>query len=296
MAPLQVYAVIVCYHPAIDRVAHVCAELQSAGVRCVVVDNTEDSYLDGQLALEDGHLIVVGENAGIARAQNVGVRVAIDNGADAILFLDQDSLIDGDCVLSLAGSLRRGEPMVIAPVCLDEASGDELPAVELGKCGLPAPVYAAGQEGPRSVDIIISSGTLATREALAIAGPMDERLFIDFVDTEWCLRCRRGNVPIQLIPRAILRHTVGTRSFTRGPLTVLVHSPTRCYYQIRNCFLLFRMKHVPFAFALHQTAAVLVSRLLLLLATGRVAYARAYAAGVLDGLRGAVGKREVSLD
>src|SRR5690606_6704007 len=139
--------------------------------------------------------------------------------------------------------------------------------------------------------IVISSGTLATREALVTAGPMDERLFIDFVDTEWCLRCRKANVPIELIPGAVMRHRVGNRSLRRGPLTVLVHSAGRCYYQIRNCFLMFRMKHVPFVFAVHQTAAVLVSRFLLLLAMRRMAYAQAYASGVFDGLRGIVGKR-----
>jgi rhamnosyltransferase len=90
----------------------------------------------------------------------------------------------------------------------------------------------------------------------------------------------------------VLRHSIGTRSISVGPFTVLVHSPTRCYYQIRNCFLLLRKRHVPLAFALHALVTVLASRTLLLLMTrNRMAYARAYLAGLRDGCRGFGGRR-----
>jgi rhamnosyltransferase len=150
----------------------------------------------------------------------------------------------------------------------------------------------SGGRGNRAVDVLISSGTLATRAALAVAGPMDEQFFIDFVDTEWCLRCRSRDIGIEVVGGAVLHHSIGARFVRVGPLTVLVHSPVRCYYQIRNCFLLLRQPHVPRVFALHALVTVLASRILLLLfATDRMAYARAYGAALRDGFRGFGGRR-----
>ena len=75
----------------------------------------------------------------------------------------------------------------------------------------------------------------------------DEGLFIDSVDSEWCLRCRSKQIPIHVVPAAVMRHRVGNRSIRLGRFTILQHNPTRCYYQLRNCFHMMRRKHVPFA-------------------------------------------------
>jgi rhamnosyltransferase len=264
-----------------------CAELLAAGVTPLLVDNTEQSDLADSAAMAGCRLIALRENTGIARAQNVGIRAAIDSGAEAVLFLDQDSRIDRACVSVLRSALDNGKAMVVGPVCVDETTGIELPAARLGRYGLPKPVPALGGSGNQAVDILISSGTLASRAALVSAGPMDEQLFIDFVDTEWCLRCRSRDIGIEIVRGAVLRHSIGARYLRIGPFTVLVHSPARCYYQIRNSFLLFRKRHVPRAFALHALVTVLASRILLLLfATNRMAYTRAYVAGLRDGFRG----------
>lgn len=287
---MKLFAVIVCFHPDPARVRETCAELQAAGALPILVDNTEESYLDRE-GLVGCRLIALRENKGIASAQNVGIRTAIDAGADAVLFLDQDSRIDRACVVALRTALSAGPAMVVGPVCVDETTGIELPATRLGRYGFPRPVLTLGGDGNRSVDVLIASGTLATRTALAAVGPMDEELFIDFVDTEWCLRCRSRAIGMEVVSGAVLRHSIGRRFVRFGPLTVLEHSPVRCYYQIRNCFLLLRKPHVPRLFALHALVAVLVSRALLLLFTAdRTAHGKAYIAGVRDGLRGLGGR------
>lgn len=289
---MKLFAVIVCYHPDSARVGDICAELRAAGVIPLLVDNTEQGYIGNCAAVAGCRVVALQKNTGIARAQNVGIREAIEGGADAVLFLDQDSKIDRGCVAALRTALNVGRAMVVGPVCLDETTGIELPATRLGRYGMPKAVLMSGGCGNRAVDVLISSGTLATRAALVAAGPMDEQLFIDFVDTEWCLRCRSRDVEIELVGGAVLRHSIGARFVRMGPLTVLVHSPIRCYYQIRNCFLLFRKSHVPRVFALHALVTVLASRILLLLfANDRMAYARAYAAALRDGLRGRDGPR-----
>lgn len=293
---MKIFAVIVCYHPDSARVAAMCGELRAVGIVPVVVDNTERSDLGEDAAVLGGaRVLALNENHGIARAQNVGIREALDSGADAVLFLDQDSRIDRGCIAALTAALASGEALVVGPMCVDEETGIELPATRLGRFGLPTAVSVAGRGGNRAVDALISSGTLAARAALTAVGPMDERLFIDYVDTEWCLRCRSKKIGMVLVGSAVMRHSIGAGFVRVGPFAVLLHSPQRCYYQIRNCFLLLRMRHVPKAFAWHALVTVLASRaLLLFFASPRKAYFKAYAAALRDGLRGLGGRRVFS--
>ena len=126
--------------------------------------------------------------------------------------------------------------------------------------------------------------------AKRIANQPDEGLFIDFVDTEWCLRCRSKQISIRVVPSAVMHHRIGSRSISLGVVTVFVHSPIRCYYQLRNCFHLFRKRHVPFVFALRETASVFSNRaLLLLFVPNRSAYVKAYFRALRDGAKGVTG-------
>jgi len=89
----------------------------------------------------------------------------------------------------------------------------------------------------------------------------------------------------------VMRHRIGSKSIDVGFLTVFVHSPARCYYQLRNCFHLFRKGHIPFLFALRETASVFLSRaLLLLFVADKSTYVKAYFRALRDGARGVMGR------
>ena len=123
---------------------------------------------------------------------------------------------------------------------------------------------------------------------------MDERLFIDFVDVDWCLRCRALGVPVVVVPDAVMAHAIGDR-VVRAPFGVyrgIVHSPVRTYYKIRNSLLMMGRPHVPAAFAIHQTLSALTHNLIqLALVRERTRYLRVFVAALADGIRGVTGKR-----
>jgi rhamnosyltransferase len=151
-------------------------------------------------------------------------------------------------------------------------------------------VHHRNSSEPYPVDVVISSGTVATVEAFEIAGLFDEDLFIDFVDTEWCLRCRSKMIPIRVIPTAVMENRIGSRPFSFGFGTVFVHTPTRCYYQIRNCLLLFRKRHVPVLYAIRELVGIFYNRILLLfIVDEKASYLRAYSCALIDGFRGVTG-------
>ncbi len=283
-------SVIVCYRPDLGALRRLCEALQADSPNVVLVDNTERPYLDERQLPQGCRLITLGFNSGIAHAQNVGIDAALADGADAVAFFDQDSSVSPGLLLTLLSALDRDASAIVSPRYFDADTGATLPSLRVNRCGLSRAVHRDASAPTYPVDVVISSGTVATKRVFEVAGKLDESLFIDFVDTEWCLRCRSKNVSIRVVPSASMRHRIGSRSIDLGVTTVMVHSPVRCYYQIRNCFHLLRKRHVPRLFALRETLSTCLNRaLLLLLVSDRRRYGRAYWYALRDGIKGVTG-------
>lgn len=290
---MKTWAVVVAYRPSPQALASMAATLEADAIRTVIVDNTpayERVPLEG---LPPGcEVLSLGRNAGIAHAQNEGIAHARSRGAQCVVFLDQDSRIQAGFVSALAGALVPGRPGVVGPACFDAERGFEYPPYRFGRRGLARPVSMRDVAGPQAVDLIISSGSVATVETFDVAGAMDEAFFIDYVDLEWCARCRAHGVPIHVLPHVQMKHSIGQRSFDVGPLRTFVHPPARAYYRVRNAFLLLRRRHVPKAYAVREIAAALVHHLLLLPRVSRRGeHLRVGLLGLSHGLRGVTGAR-----
>ncbi len=151
---------------------------------------------------------------------------------------------------------------------------------------------SGGRLTPYRVDIVIASGTAATRPALTAAGVLDEGLFIDLVDTDWCLRCRAHGVPIRVVPEAVMRHSVAPRPTMPASLACSCTPPYAVTTKFAIACCCFASPDIPFLFALRETVGIVVSRVLLLFfVANRSAYLRAYLSAIKDGLAGVTGRR-----
>lgn len=289
---MKIFSVIVCYNPDVKNLMQLCQALIAGQSAIILVDNTEESHIFACEDFPECTLIALGENTGIAHAQNIGIKYALKDGADVIVFFDQDSKIENDFLSSLLTPLRAGEARVVAPVFFDNDKGYEFPSFRLNRFGLPVKVYRGNKSTPYDVDVITSSGTAATAVTFNIAGLMDEDLFIDLVDKEWSLRCRKKKIPIQVVPTAVMRHSIGEASINLGLMRGFVHSPERCYYQIRNCFLLFKKEHIPILLAFKEILSACIHHIILIaFVKNRVLYIKNYFLAILHGIRGVVGKK-----
>lgn len=284
---------IVCYEPDVLKLSQLCHRLNNT-CEVILVDNSEISYLSDLQLFDNCSIIIPGGNTGIAYAQNIGIKDAIKNDAEVIVFFDQDSVIDDNFLALLIEPLESKIPGIVAPVYYDYDSGFEYPSFRMTKYGTVNKIFTNGEVDPYFVDIVISSGSAATVEVFDIAGLMDEGLYIDFVDTEWCLRCRKKNVPIKIVPKATMKHSIGVGSINLYFITVIIHSPIRCYYQIRNCFHLFRKDSIPILYAVKETMSVLLNKLLLLLfVKNKLTYISNYMTAISNGILGVNGKKVV---
>jgi len=284
------FAIVVTYHPRQDVLGRLVSSLNAGECRVIVIDNTPGPL---QFDLPGACTVArLGDNFGIARAQNVGIGMARDAGALALLFFDQDSTVQPGLVEQLVSRLDVHKPQVVGAVYFDDREGFECPAYKLNQIGYPNKISTGTNTAPFPVDVRISSGSAITAVTFDVAGLMDEGLFLDYVDIEWCLRARARGVPILVDPASSMRHAIGDKTVEVGSLRVFVDSPVRTYYRMRNALLLLRKKDVPVIFAAKEITSELVHHFLqVLLVADRMQRLNAYVLGMWHGLRGVSGRK-----
>jgi rhamnosyltransferase len=257
---LSIAAVVPAYHPNPTRLRRALELLVPDCRHLFVIDNGGLApALDGWSERPAGlQILGSGVNLGVAAAQNLGIRRAIESRADAVLFLDQDSLPRPDMVRSLADACAE----LIAGGCNVAACGpryhepgsDNLSGfVRFGGLGLrlvtpPAPGAMV------ECAFLISSGMLVPVETLEKTGCMEEDLFIDHVDTEWCFRAAEHGFSCFGVGSAVMEHELGRqrkRLWLGRWRQIPNHPPERNFYLVRNTLWLARRDYIPLACKLH---------------------------------------------
>jgi len=173
-------------------------------------------------AMQNVRFIPLRKNRGIAAALNIGAERARADGFRYLLTMDQDSLPDP----SMVDAMRR--------YIID---GEEF--------GILSPVYQLSTGGPlnvhtgiRSIESAMTSGNILDLQAFAAAGTFCEKLFIDYVDHEYCLRLPSSGYRILQVQDAVLHHSWGAlqqRSVFGFRFSTSNYAPFRYYYLVRNC-------------------------------------------------------------
>lgn len=297
----MIVAVIVTYHPVLEKLVDLLAALAPQVSASVIVDNGSGTDMRGCLqSVRSGavELVALEGNLGIAAAQNIGISRARTMGADYVLLSDQDSVPDGAMVMELMAAIEKmrvsGTQVACAgPRYLDTRQQNPPPFIrvrglrlERCKCTTPDSVVP--------VDYLIASGCLISMAVLEQVGGMREDLFIDYVDIEWGLRARRFGYQSVGVCAAHMAHSLGDHPIHFLGRQLPLHSALRHYYHFRNAILLYRETWLPLNWKLVDGwRLVLKYGFYTLFAKPRLEHFRMMSLGILHGLLGRAGKFEV---
>lgn len=198
---------------------------------CTVLDNgsTDDSQAQLAARCPEARWLANGTNLGYAGGNNAGLRDALARGREAILLLNNDTVLQAGGLAALRRELADSPGAAAVSPVVDFAAR-------------PGEVYAAGgryhwsgypvlcRERPEraaSVPWLNGCAILFRAEALAEVGVFDERFFLLFEDTEWGERAVRAGWDLRVVPAARLLHE-GSRSFGSS------RTPLYQYYYTRN--------------------------------------------------------------
>jgi rhamnosyltransferase len=234
-----VCAVVVTYHPDAGfpaRLNRIIPQVQAT----FIIDNASSPAEFAMLraAATQGAVTVIGnsENLGVATALNMGARQALAEGFRWALLLDQDTEVDPDIVASLLaahGSCPGGDRIAIVGSRFRDPRGQRPE---------PIPLDAKGELW-EEVESAITSGSLLSLRVYSAIAPFRDEFFIDYVDTEFCLRARAAGYRIIVTRSPHMSHSVGAPTSHKLPWTTKWtsnHSADRRYYIARNDTVLLR--------------------------------------------------------
>jgi rhamnosyltransferase len=301
LSQTKAHAVIVTFHPEGERFVAELRALASQVAAIVLVDNGGPDSKVGELLranpIPGCVLLAQRTNNGLAAAQNAGIQRALSAGAENVLLLDDDSMPGEGMVELLLRAIgeaaARGEKVAAAgPRYVEEQSAAESYFQRYSAFGARR-LRCANQTEVLRTDALISSGMLIPAAVLRDMGTMDESLFIDHVDTDWCMRARARGYELIGVCAASMSHRLGDKPSRKiAGRRIFFRSPDRHYYMFRNSILLYRRRHAPLGWAVGD-AAKLVATILVIAAfcAPRAQHLAAVAGGIVDGFRGRAGPR-----
>ena len=256
----------------------------------MVVDNCSSNFdqtAQQIAACPSTQLVRLDRNHGIAYAQNIGLRKALAGDYEFALLLDQDSLPDDGFVEKSIRAFATLDPdgrsiAAVAPSYIDSGTGYLYPFVRFSRFGVhtfrPSGRYA-------DVSLIIASGSMLRLRLLPSVGMMNESLFIDHVDTEWCLRVHAKGFRLVGVADNYMQHSVGDATIRILGRNLPAHTHRRRYLSTRNLFYLIFPVDAPRQWKVKEAVTSLLKLLLTLpYLESRAAHVRSYVLGVHDGI------------
>ncbi|HFE48143.1 MAG TPA: glycosyltransferase family 2 protein [Chromatiaceae bacterium] len=294
---MSVCAVVVAYHPDIAALRKLSDNLHAQGATVIVVDNTPPQSARVPRPALDARWLSQGGNSGIASAHNRGIEAALAAGHAHVLLMDQDSQPAADMLARLLAAeqalLAAGQHVAaVAPVFEEPRQRVSSHFIRLQGWRIRK-VHCRHADEHVAADYVISSGCLIRAETLREVGPMEDALFIDYVDIEWGLRALSRGYRSFGVCAARMLHELGEAPaglpFSRRK-RYPVHSPLRHYYHFRNALLLYRRDYVPIAWKFNDGWRLLLKfGFYSLMTPPRLAHFRMMLLGVWHGLRGRAG-------
>ena len=209
--------------------------LRYTGTRVVVVDN---GSTDGSVAAirrdpaNDGvEIVEANSNLGYAGGNNLGIRHALDRGADFVLVLNNDTTVDPMLLDELlAAANRQPDAGCFGPWIYYMHDQERLWFTrsdwDPAKSAFTAPgkgcLASELSSAPAATDYVCGAALFFRAAVVRQIGLLDERFFLVYEDNDWCFRARRAGFAMRqrrVRPRlAQGRHLVRYRSVSAAHL------------------------------------------------------------------------------
>lgn len=228
--------------------------------KVIVLDNhsTDGSVPAIQAAYPDVQIIALEENLGYAGNNNVGIKAAMEQGADWVYVLNEDIALDEKCIEALVQAGEREPDIgILGPLVYHHDEPDVIQSaggmlgkywesIHLGKNELDQGQFTK----PHPVEWISGCAILVRRSAIEQAGMLDKDYFIYWEETEWCIRVGRAGWKIVNVPQAKIWHKGVQRNYqpkssftyygTRNHLLTLAKHNAPLYVKAHTWFQLWR--------------------------------------------------------
>lgn len=209
-------------------------------LQIILVDNDSgDSFGE----LEKITLLKSGHNIGYSGGNNLGIKKALEMGAEYVFVINPDATVEKSTISSLVKAIEKYSAGLVSPkIYFDNSkkiwyAGSKFDVLNVIGSHRGVDEIDHGQyDLDEETDGITGGAFLATKEVFRKAGLFDERFFLYYEDADLSFRAKQKGFKIMYIPEAVVYHQ-NARSTGLG-------SPLQDYFITRNR-MLFASKHLP---------------------------------------------------
>ena len=233
-APMRLVAVVLNWNGGEDT-PRALASLE--GIETICVDNGSTDGSDDAVERDFPavELIRTGENLGFAGGNNVGIRRALERGADWVLLINNDAVaVPGIAeALERAAAARPRRRRARLQGDVRERRDGDVRRGEVPRAGSATRAGVTGHGGPDTFHLLRDTGRAdgaamaVSRAAIERAGLLDERLFLYVEDVDWSLRISAAGFAVVFVPDAVVLHQGSASSGGSA-------STANLYYSTRN--------------------------------------------------------------
>jgi GT2 family glycosyltransferase len=211
-------------------------------MQIIVVDNGSQDTTVSDLRRNFPQVVVLenGANLGFAEGNNVGIHYALRNGAQYIMLLNNDTIVEATMLSKLVAYAEVHDDVgIVTPAIYYYAEPQRLwcagAAIDWRQgntARLQAEEIATGiSREPVEVDFASGCALCLKRQVIEDVGILDPRFFIYYEESDWCVRAARAGWRIVYLPNATVWHRISS--------AMGVASPATDYYMNRNALLFF---------------------------------------------------------
>ena len=286
-----VYALVLNWNGADEAIEclHSLEEQTYSNLKSFLVDNgsIDNSVEKIQSSFPNLSILINTENLGFAGGVNVGLRYALAEGADYILVLNNDLILDSHCVAEMVAQTNTDVAFVTAVIYYhDEPTRIWSIGGMMNPWNLEKTADARGQidtgQFPKVVErhFVPGGATLMAKEALEKVGLFDEKFFLYYEDADLSLSVHRADMRSVVATHAKMWHGVSRSSGGSD-------SPRERYWMARSSVLYFgknaKLWQIPIVLFWRSGSAVRTSWRLI--RNGKKEALKPYWRGLGDGLK-----------
>jgi len=220
----------------------------------VIDNNSQDGLGEVLVGSKEVEYIQTGDNLGYTGGNNIGIKKAIEKGADYIFILNADAELERTAISNLVEVAESKDAGIVGPKILFNdkqtiwyAGGKlDLANVIGGHRGVDEKDH--GQyEMIEETENVTGGAMFVGREVFEKIGFFDDKYFLYYEDSDFCFRAKKEGFKLFYAPKAIVYHE-NAKSTGLG-------SPLQDYFITRNR-MIFASKFLPFRtrFALFREA------------------------------------------
>jgi len=243
----------------------------------IVNNNFKENLDDLEKSFGDFVFLKTKKNLGFTGGNNLGIKRALKNGADFVFFLNNDTILDKNCLVYLIKQACLIKKSAIFGPKIYFAPGREYHKGKYKPSDQGKVIWYAGgtidwknvlashrgvdevdkgqYDQTEETDFVSGCAMLVKKEVFEKIGLLDDKYFLYLEDNDFCQRAKKAGFKVIFTPKAKVWHVNAGSSKVGGTL----HD----YYLTRNR-LIFGMKY-----ANRQTKIALLRESLKLLVSGR---------------------------